>query len=267
MIVKIRRGIGNPGKLWTGSVPEDGEVVNARIIERKCSCCDRTTRRLRTQPVENAEAIAVACEIPTVFVTMGGVGSVATLFYPEKATEPEVTPEEFRLWNWSHRVGGHVVLNPVAVLNGYWAPGDLPTPRAGHYWIQTYSGSTLSEFVLLHAKEGEQEDEGSEHSLQIVSLTGKCPPCRHQAEIEATPETLGVTLAEFVSVGGTPQHFEGVLGEMGLPAEDQVFCTSVELVMARGLVRLAQAEYSPNAELYRAAVAVAKQRAAEEPAS
>ncbi len=197
--MKIKRGIGAPGKLWTGDSPENGEVANARIMERTCSCCGNSTRKFRVEKVENAEALATACEIATLFLTMGGVGSVATGFATSDG-QGSVNPREFQLWNWSGRVGGHAILNPVAVLDGYWEPETLPTPRAGFYWTRTYCGSTLSEFVLLRVGEDEG-DEGSAHALPVIKLEGKCPPCRHKEAVENLPEDLMVTREALTATG------------------------------------------------------------------
>ncbi len=212
MIVKIRRGIGSPGKLWTGDVPADGDVVNARIMERTCSCCGKSTRKFRVEKVENAEALATACEIATLFLTMGGVGSVATGF--TTAEGRPVNPIEFQLWNWSGRVGGHAILNPVAVLNGYWEPQSLPTPKAGFCWTRTYCGSTLSEFVLLRVGEDEGT-EGSAHALPVIKLEGKCPPCRHKEAVENLPEDLTVTREQLTAEGLSEDSMEEVLSSVG----------------------------------------------------
>lgn len=36
MIVKIKRGIGSPGKLWTGDEPTEGVLVNAKLLHKTC---------------------------------------------------------------------------------------------------------------------------------------------------------------------------------------------------------------------------------------
>ncbi|MDO8623944.1 MAG: hypothetical protein Q7R54_01180 [bacterium] len=246
MIAKIRRGIGKPGKLWTGSTPEDGEVVNVRIVERKCSSCDNTTRRLRTQPVEDAAAIAVACDIPTLFVTMGGVGSVNSLALIEGGDQVELA-DPYQLWNWSGRVGGHAILNPVAVLNGYWDRSELPKPNAAHYWACTYRGSTLSEYLLMNRE--------TVHDLQVVKLSGKCPPCRHKEELEAIPEGLVVTREDFKVGGAIDGQFAQALRELELP-EDSTG------ISARELIGRAQSQYCSDADACRAAVKAAGEASA-----
>lgn len=243
MIVEIRRGIGSPGKLWTGNIPEEGTVVNARIIERKCSVCEATTRRLRTHPVEDADAIAAACEVPILFVTMGGVGSIIT----SEGTE------DLQLWNWSERVGGHAILNPVAVLNGYWNPTDLPPAKPGHRWIQTYSGSTLSEFVLIREKEDKPAGGEFVHALPLVVLEGKCPPCRHKEEMEATPEGLLVTHEHFAKAGVPENEFRYVLAYLGFSVD------AGGSIPARTLLGYAQGHSRDTEEKYRAAIKAASE--------
>ena len=176
MIVKIVRGIGAPGKLWTGDIPESGEVVDARIFERVCTC-GAVTRKLRVNKLENVSAIAEACEIPTLLVTMGGVGSVS--LSTEEGGESIPNPQWLQLQNWSKRVGGHAILSPVATLSGYWNEKEIPPAKEGFRWIRTYGGSTLSEFVLIKV----DEDGGGHHGLPVVELEGKCPPCRDKEAV------------------------------------------------------------------------------------
>ncbi|OHA01686.1 MAG: hypothetical protein A3C11_03040 [Candidatus Sungbacteria bacterium RIFCSPHIGHO2_02_FULL_49_12] len=169
MIVKILRGIGAPGKLWTGDSPESGAVVDALFIERRCTTegCARTVRKLRAHALHASAEVVSALELPTLLVTMGGVGSIHV---------DEATPWSLVAWNWSARVGGHAILNPVLQVAGYYSRDELPPAREGYKWIRTYAGSTLSEFVLL------AEDE-SRHRLPVVELDGTCPPCRERVDV------------------------------------------------------------------------------------
>ena len=131
MIVKILRGIGAPGKLWTGDSPENGAVVEALFIERRCTTegCTRSTRKLRADDLTaSAEAVS-ALEIPTLLVTMGGVGSIAV---------DEATPRSLVTWNWSNRIGGHVIVNPVLHVAGYYNRDALSPARAGDKSIHPY---------------------------------------------------------------------------------------------------------------------------------
>lgn len=240
MLVKIRRGIGRPGKLWTGDEPANEEIVNARIVERRCEC-GASTRKLRVEKVENASAIAEACEVPTLFVTMGGVGSLCSYSLHEDGEKIDVFPE-YQCWNWSGRVGGHIFLNPAAVLNGYWEENDLPKPRADHYWVRTYSGSTLSEFVLLCRS--------TNHDLPTVSLSGTCPRCREKRERESIPEDLMVQREELALAINGEDRLPRYEEELGLQEGTKEF-------PARGLHRLA---WERRDDRIKAAIEAAKDR-------
>lgn len=206
MITKIINGIGRPGKLWTGNTPSDGSIVNCRIIERKCSVCGKTTRKFRCEELQASKDVLEALDLPTTFITMGGVGSVYN--YGEGNPGPHMgAPKHLRCWNWSERIGGHVIVNPILVMNGYVKREQLPNPKAGFRWVQTYNGSTLSEFVLIR----------DDHpGLEIISLEGKCPPCRRKEEIESIPETLMVSHEQFVSASGNEGWFTEVLRDLGV---------------------------------------------------
>lgn len=211
MIVRILSGIGNPGKLWTGNTPENGAIVDARIFEKKCKC-GASTRKLRIGKVENVAAIEAACEIPTLFVTMGGVGSVASKIIPQVEGDDD-NLDQFRLWNWSDRVGGHAIVNPVATLSGYWSEKDLPPTKDTHYWVQTYGGTTLSEFVLLSKTD--------KHRLEVISLEGTCPICRKREEMEKIPEDLMVRAETLVQADLREEEIEEIISDLGKSGEDQ----------------------------------------------
>lgn len=192
MLVKLSHGQGSYGKLWTGTAfsaaHEDPinslwdsqnqrvipNIVDATIIERHCEC-GASTRKFRAYPVEQSAEARKALDLPVCFVTAGGVGSI----YVER----DKVIADLTVWNWSGRVGGHVILNPVMVLSGYVSPDDLPTPREGYTWTCTYRGSTLSEYVLLPIEQ-------SDRALPVVKLTGECPPCRQKREEAEAAATL-----------------------------------------------------------------------------
>ena len=80
---------------------------------------------------------------------------------------------------------------------------SLPPCKAGFHWLQSYGGSTLSEFVLLR-------DDVAPHSLPVVMLNGTCPPCREKAEqqkaeqqaaAELSAEMATFTAADAVALG------------------------------------------------------------------
>lgn len=183
MLVKLSVGIGSYGKLWTGTklrpAHEDPKnmlwdfkaneaipsIVDAFIIERTCKC-GATTRKFRAYPVEQSAEARLALDLPTCFVTAGGVDSICTW---------AGVSDDITTWNWSGRIGGHAILNPVMVRSGYVREEELPTPKDGYVWIQTYGGSTLSEFVLVRMDQ-------NTHAMPAVKLAGTCPPCRQRRE-------------------------------------------------------------------------------------
>lgn len=190
MLVQLKHGQGSYGKLWTGTVFSvahedpinslwDGQriipnIVDATLIERRCEC-GATTRKFRAYPVEQSAEARKALDLPVCFITAGGVGSIYV--------ECDSVHTDLTVWNWSGRVGGHVILNPVMVRSGYVSRDELPTPKAGYVWACTYSGSTLSEYVLLPVDQVDR-------ALPIVKLTGECPPCRQKREETEQAATL-----------------------------------------------------------------------------
>ncbi|HTE48377.1 MAG TPA: hypothetical protein VK675_00520 [Candidatus Paceibacterota bacterium] len=134
---------------------------------------------------------------------MGGVGSI---YNHDEAKGG--APKHLRCWNWSERIGGHVIVDPILVMNGYVERKQLPIPKVGFRWVQTYWGSTLSEFVLIRDRK--------HPGLEIISLEGKCPPCRHKEELETTPADLMVTHEQFAAVGAENQ-FEYIVRMLELP--------------------------------------------------
>ena len=157
MIVKIRLGIGRPGKLWTGyqgffptcgcreDEGLDGKVAYVEFVENY-SRNGSTTRRLFGGAKELTPEQERAIEMPTLFISAGGAGSVG-----EGA-------DGTRIWNWSGRIGGNIILNPIMVEVGrYWEfeADPLAKPRPGYKWIETYFGDTLREYVLVQVDEND----------------------------------------------------------------------------------------------------------------
>jgi len=254
MIVKICRGIGNPGKLWTGDEPETGSLVNAKLLHKICPQCGHDGKRIGTAQVFRVDKESTfspeaveALEVQTLFLTMGGVGSTCSNAV-NTATEWEnldLDLSKIQCWNWSGRCGGHAILNPLAVMSGYVGRGDLPKPKQGFVWVQTYSGSTLSEYVLLR-------EDMSSHALPTVEVTHHlCPPCRQRQEVEGIPEGLLVTREHFAIAGATSKKFEAALFGSELPSNS-------ETIPARSLCGLAHDEYCSCRELYTAAIDAAR---------
>lgn len=167
MIVKIQLGIGAPGKLWTGSLQffpcheytAEGNADRPSLSGQLCevelaehwSESGASTRRLyhrNTFAANEAEKLETALEIPMLHVATGGVGSL-----PIFQIGSGDIREDVAVWNWSGRVGGFAILDPIKVFSGYYDPEDLPMAKPGFAWIDLYRGSTLSEFVLVQLDE------------------------------------------------------------------------------------------------------------------
>lgn len=240
MLAKIKRGIGSPGKLWTGHTPETGAVGECWVVERSCPC-GATTRKFRFRSLDVSPEALEALELPTVFVTMGGVGSVAA-HVPESDT---TNKRELQCWNWSGRVGGHVIVNPLLVLSGYYDYG-VPAAKPGFGWVATYGGETLSEHVLVRVG----ENTGHRPELVLPGGRGQCPKCREKEALENLPEHLTVLRGEIEGMAGVEYSLPYYERELGLRVGATEF-------PARGLLRLAWRHR--NDEL-KAVIAAAKER-------
>ncbi|MFA5840911.1 MAG: hypothetical protein WC847_01400 [Candidatus Paceibacterota bacterium] len=176
MKVTIKRGIGQPGKLWTGSrdffpgadlfIPglehtslgkAEGfgdRVVEVNIIEN-WSVSGATTRRLWVVNREVTFTPEEAALAPVLYIGTGGVGSL-----PDPSAglrEEDLALLKVALWNWSGRIGGFAILNPITVLSGYYSQSDLrdlPKVTEEFKWVQTYAGNVVSEYVLLEFRGG-----------------------------------------------------------------------------------------------------------------
>lgn len=195
MLVKVSIGMGSFGKLWTGTelrrAHEDPKnklwdfkakeaipnIVDAFIMERTCDC-GASTRKFRATAVQQSDEARAALDLPECFITGGGVGSI----YVET---DKVAPETL-VHNWSGRTGGHVILNPLMILSGYVSRDDLPAAKPGYGWVCTYSGSTLSEYVLLPVTVDAPTGPLG-WGLPTVKLSGECPPCREKREAAESP--------------------------------------------------------------------------------
>lgn len=147
-MVRVQLGFGRPGKLWTGSreffpncevVGLDGQYAEVELIEN-WSENGQTTRRLFGHKAELTQEQVNALWIPVLFISAGGARTVG-----EGA-------EGTRTWNWSGRVGGNVVLDPLMVhqtTRRVIEHDPLPEARPGYRWVQTYLGDSLLEYVLV----------------------------------------------------------------------------------------------------------------------
>lgn len=170
MWVRIETGPGSPGKLWTGSeVPTTGTFAKVELVEFRSPEGGSSTRRLFID--ETREEAPEGIRIPTLHVSTGGVGSlvggcVITGPYGDPTTLHEenrwLTP--FLVWNWSGRMGGYLILDPVQVLSGHVRRDEVNSALPGYAWIHTYEGSTLSEYVLVRTHQADS-DEGGERPI------------------------------------------------------------------------------------------------------
>ena len=161
MIVEIEVGVGTPGKLWTSTdvlpLQEEGEqkpgqpgsFCEIELLEQ-WSSNGATTRRLKNHEGFSDEEVMEfkrAMSIPILHIATGGVGSL-----PVVKTKDDIR-WDVALWNWSGRIGGFAVLNPILVRAGYYTREDLPKSNPGFAWIHVYNGNTLDEFILVQLDE------------------------------------------------------------------------------------------------------------------
>lgn len=207
--------VASPGKLWTGSTEFwgrkdyqeggfaptlDGAIVPVEALLVNSPKSAASTRKLKVLDTAlPATAIDALKELKTLFITAGGVGSTfsRTVGF-EEGSGPKL--ESLRVWNWSKRVGGHVIIDPLAVVSGR---GIIPPPcKEGYVWIHTYRGLSLMEFVLVQLQEGEIH---SRHILENNTVDRLSPPER-RAEEEASIATTAEHQRQLTE--GTPTNEE-----------------------------------------------------------
>jgi len=167
--VKIAKGIGSTGKLWTGSdiQPALGRYARAELVEFHSPKSGACTRRLFLRDMQ--EHAPEGIKIPTLHIFTGGVGSLVGGRVVREHYGNPTTPEQedawlmpLLVWNWSGRVGGYLILDPVSTESGYVRRDEVNSALPGYAWIQVYAGDTLSEFVLVRTCQKEMEDDTSE---------------------------------------------------------------------------------------------------------
>ena len=169
--MKIKIGIGQPGKLWTGDDISKVHDMVAQPVAYLIRCaCGRTTRKLRFQNVIDPPDGIDHKKLDTLWVFTGGVGSYVS--------SGENWPGD-RFWNWSGREGGVTERNPYAVVSGYVCDRDLPPCKEGFEWVRVYWGNTMAEYVLLKI---EENAEPVTPRLKNIEIPGTCPPCREAME-------------------------------------------------------------------------------------
>lgn len=182
MWTKIEKGVGNAGKLWTGSELNGsvGKYARVELVEFHSPESGASTRRLFIR--ETRDEAPEGIRVPTLRICTGGVGSlVAGRVVREPNGEPTTPREEdawimpLLVWNWSGRVGGYLILDPVVVEDGYVRRDEVNSALPGYAWIHTYEGSTLSEYVLVRTCQADP-DEYCEHPAIISVATGHTLP-------------------------------------------------------------------------------------------
>lgn len=207
MWTKIEMGPGSPGKLWTGSKIENlsGKFAQVELVEFHSPESGASTRRLFVR--ETRDEAPEGIRVPTLHISTGGVGSiVGGRVTREPGSEPTTPREEdswllpLLVWNWSGRIGGYLILDPVSTESGYVRRDEVNSALPGFVWIHTYEGSTLSEYVLVRTRQADPTEDGAQpaiaaldekHALPIHRVVHSLlsPPERQAKEETETPPT------------------------------------------------------------------------------
>ena len=204
MWTKIEMGPGEPGKLWTGSEEikgQSGKYARVELVEFHSPESGASTRRLFVR--EMTDVVPEGIKIPTLHISTGGVGSlVAGRVTRESGSEP-TTPSEsdtwllpLLVWNWSGRVGGYLILDPVATESGYVRRDEVNSAMPGYAWIHTYEGSTLSEYVLVRTRQADPNEEGEQPTITSVAEKHTLPIHRVVHSLLSPPERRAKEEAE-----------------------------------------------------------------------
>lgn len=194
MYYRIVVGIGTPGKLWTGTPVREQQVLYARpeLVEFWSPQSGACTRRLFLHDVkENLEGLVM----PTLHIFSGGVGSLVGGRVVRERGEHPTTPHEddawlmpLLVWNWSGRVGGYIVVDPLLVESGYVSQETLNSAKPGYAWIKTYYGTTLSEFVLVKTNQVDPNEFTTQPAVDSVDDRHVLPVTRYVRSLLAPPE-------------------------------------------------------------------------------
>ena len=175
MWCKIETGIGEAGKLWTGSELNGsvGKYARVELVEFHSPESGACTRRLFI--LETRDEAPEGIRIPTLHIFTGGVGSiVGGRVVREQHGEPTTPrPEDawimpLLVWNWSGRVGGYIILDPVATESGYVCRDEVNSALPGYAWINVYEGSTLSEYVLVRTRQADPDEDCEHPAIESV---------------------------------------------------------------------------------------------------
>jgi hypothetical protein len=196
MWTKIEMGPGSPGKLWTGSeiIKElAGKYARVELVEFHSPESGACTRRLFVHDVRDDAPEGI--RIPTLHISTGGVGSIVSgRVVREPGGEPTTPrPEDAWLmpllvWNWSGRVGGYLILDPVGIEDGYVWKAEVNSALPGYAWIHTYEGSTLSEYVLVRTHQADPHEDGVQPTIESVDESHALPIHRVVKSLLSPPE-------------------------------------------------------------------------------
>ena len=195
MWVKIEVGIGEPGKLWTGSELNNvsGKYSHVELVEFHSPESGASTRRLFIRDVRDEAPEGI--RIPTLYIFTGGVGSlVAGRVVREHYGEPTTWRAEdswltpLLVWNWSGRVGGYIILDPIIVESGYIRRDEVNSALPGYAWIHVYEGSTLSEYVLVRTHQSDPEEFSNQPDIDSVDERHVLPIHRVVESFLSPPE-------------------------------------------------------------------------------
>lgn len=186
-IFRVRWGVGQAGKLWTGDTPAEGALIwNPQRVQRVCpwgvglsgTQCSSTVQ-FRCSVLEIADGCVrkhMEEAATDLWLFAGGVGSLQ-----------EELPMQLALSNWSQRIGGFAVVAPAAVASSKLVE-EAPLAPEGWEWCPVYRGETLRQWVLIPTGE-EQQTAWVQSQIEAVpfreplkSKLGfeRCPPCREQ---------------------------------------------------------------------------------------
>ncbi|MES2087952.1 MAG: hypothetical protein V4467_03075 [Patescibacteria group bacterium] len=223
--------------------------------------CGATTRKLYLDnrlTGDTLKAVDIS-KIPLLHIATGGVGSIssATSVEGEKGIHSSKENQLQSTCNWSGRIGGYAVVNPVAVISGRKIYHPPPATQ-GFHWENVYSGSTLTEWILV-------ADDVTRHSLPVISLQRTCPICRKKQEVAELPEDLTVTRDELTVAGLSEEQLEEALSSMVNMEGGGEVRTSPNL-SARLLLAYTHSESCWCSEAIVAAIKAAKKRSVQSPA-
>lgn len=203
MWCKIEKGVGDAGKLWTGSELNGsvGKYARVELVEFRSPESGACTRRLFLRDVRDEAPEGI--RIPTLHICTGGVGSIVGGRVVRKPKGEPMTPRQkdswlmpLLVWNWSGRVGGYVILDPVSAEAGYVRRDEVNSALPGYVWIHVYEGSTLSEYVLVRTRQTDPNEDGAQPAIAAVDEEHTLPIRRVVHSLLSPPERQAKEAAE-----------------------------------------------------------------------